>query len=49
MGADEKPKTSLANGRLWGARAQDWASIQEGPAHFVLMHHALPVSEGCHA
>jgi SAM-dependent methyltransferase len=30
MGADEKPKTSLANGRLWGARAQDWANIQEG-------------------
>jgi SAM-dependent methyltransferase len=25
-----KPKTSLVNGRLWGARAQDWATIQEG-------------------
>ena len=23
-------RTAAANGRLWGARAQDWASIQEG-------------------
>jgi len=30
MGASDKPKTSLVNGRLWGARAQDWANIQEG-------------------
>lgn len=30
MGAADKPKTSLVNGRLWGARAQDWANIQEG-------------------
>lgn len=26
-----KPKTSPLNGRLWGARARDWADIQEGP------------------
>ena len=30
MNAADKPKTSLVNGRLWGARAQDWANIQEG-------------------
>jgi SAM-dependent methyltransferase len=25
-----KPQTSAANGALWGARARDWADIQEG-------------------
>jgi len=25
-----KPKTSEVNGRLWGQRARDWATIQEG-------------------
>jgi SAM-dependent methyltransferase len=25
-----KPKTALSNGRLWGARARDWAEVQEG-------------------
>ena len=30
MVATDKPRTSLVNGRLWGARAQDWANIQEG-------------------
>jgi SAM-dependent methyltransferase len=30
MGNAEKPKTSQVNGRLWGARAQDWANLQEG-------------------
>jgi SAM-dependent methyltransferase len=37
--------TSEANGRLWGARARDWAEIQEGqfaPAfHAVLAHAAV--------
>lgn len=30
MSAADKPKSSLVNGRLWGARAEDWANIQEG-------------------
>jgi len=30
MTSDIKPKTSEVNGRLWGARAKDWAEIQEG-------------------
>ena len=30
MTATNLPRTSTANGRLWGARALDWANIQEG-------------------
>ena len=30
MQSDITPKTSPTHGRLWGARAQDWADIQEG-------------------
>ncbi len=30
MADDLKPRTSENNGRLWGARAHDWADIQEG-------------------
>ncbi|HUT51507.1 MAG TPA: class I SAM-dependent methyltransferase [Alphaproteobacteria bacterium] len=30
MTSDLKPRTSEVNGNLWGARAQDWADIQEG-------------------
>jgi SAM-dependent methyltransferase len=29
-GATDRPRTSAQNGRLWGARAQDWADVQEG-------------------
>jgi SAM-dependent methyltransferase len=29
-GATDQPRTSAQNGRLWGARAQDWADVQEG-------------------
>lgn len=30
MTDEKKPSTCAVNGRLWGARAQDWAEIQEG-------------------
>lgn len=30
MNATNEPRTSPANGRLWGARARDWADVQEG-------------------
>lgn len=28
-GATDRPRTAAQNGRLWGARAQDWADVQE--------------------
>lgn len=34
-----KPRTSVQNGRLWGARAKDWATIQEG--QFAAAYHAV--------
>jgi SAM-dependent methyltransferase len=30
MSVELKPRTAAVNGRLWGARAGDWADIQEG-------------------
>src|ERR1043165_9957818 len=30
MNRELKPRTSEAHGRLWGARARDWADFQEG-------------------
>jgi ubiquinone/menaquinone biosynthesis C-methylase UbiE len=35
MQVQMKPRTSEINGRLWGARAQDWADIQEGTVRRV--------------
>lgn len=35
MIGESKPKTASVNGRLWGARARDWADIQEGMARPV--------------
>jgi hypothetical protein len=32
MTGEARPRSSAANGRLWGARARDWADIQEGMA-----------------
>jgi len=29
MPTDETSKTGKLNGRLWGARAHDWAELQE--------------------
>jgi ubiquinone/menaquinone biosynthesis C-methylase UbiE len=30
MATEQKPRTAEINARLWGARATDWAEIQEG-------------------
>jgi SAM-dependent methyltransferase len=30
MPVKQKPRTAEVNGQLWGARAEDWANIQEG-------------------
>jgi SAM-dependent methyltransferase len=35
MSVELKPRTGSLNGRLWGARAGDWADIQEGTARPV--------------
>jgi SAM-dependent methyltransferase len=35
MSVELKPRTADLNGRLWGARASDWANIQEGTARPV--------------
>ena len=32
MSNESRPRSSAANGRLWGARAHDWADVQEGMA-----------------
>lgn len=37
MIAEQKPKTAEINGRLWGARAHDWANIQEGTCRPVYL------------
>jgi SAM-dependent methyltransferase len=41
--ADPKPKTSTQNGRLWGARARDWAEVadrQTRPAYEAVLQRA---------
>ena len=42
------PRTSPANGRLWGARARDWADIQEGQcrAAYEAVFHSLSIGPG---
>jgi SAM-dependent methyltransferase len=35
MPVEDRPKTAAENGPLWGARARDWAEIQEGQARSV--------------
>jgi SAM-dependent methyltransferase len=37
MPIEHKPRTSDANARLWGARAKDWAEIQEGQCRSVYL------------
>ncbi len=40
MSKESKPRTADKNGKLWGARAQDWADIQEGtvrPAYLAAL------------
>jgi ubiquinone/menaquinone biosynthesis C-methylase UbiE len=50
MSVQLKPRTSDANGRLWGARANDWANIQEGtvrPVYEAVLERAR-VTSGTH-
>jgi SAM-dependent methyltransferase len=37
MAAEEKDRTAELNSRLWGARAEDWAGIQEGTCRPVFV------------
>ena len=37
MAAEQKPRTAEINARLWGARANDWAEIQEGTCRPVYL------------
>jgi SAM-dependent methyltransferase len=37
MATDQKPRTAEINARLWGARASDWAEIQEGKCRPVYL------------
>ena len=45
---EAKPRTSGANGRLWGTRAADWAELQEGTARpaYVAALDKLRVASG---
>ena len=37
MSADPSPRTAEVNSRLWGARARDWAELQEGTCRPVYL------------
>ncbi len=37
MATEQKPRTAEINARLWGARATDWAEIQEGTCRPVYL------------
>ena len=51
MTGEARPRSSAANGRLWGARARDWADIQEGmakPAYEAVLERTKVGADTCY-
>jgi SAM-dependent methyltransferase len=51
MTGEARPRSSTANGRLWGARARDWADIQEGmakPAYEAVLERTNVGADTCY-